>query len=519
MTSSANTTPRINTGFSLDELGQRISNGVNAALNWLFSLSNTAATNRNSVIWLLFAMIFIILTINGRSTETWGTVLGHLLAAMLNPASLPEGMDATGAMFEFLGAVWNPAVARHLLALYAPFWLMHHLAAIYLADVFEKEVPIAEKFIIQAAFGREYNTIHIREGKIVEDDQSSPIVQIGGPGYVTVELDSAVLFETPDGIPVVIGPTLEKWHGSAIVHGFERIRQAADLRDVISGQTIGARSRDGIPVVAKDVQYSFSVYRGEKPEASLERPYPFDNPKAIESLVYKTGRTVTPGKPPSSGHDWEKPQPGKNAGPVGGELSGFISKKGLSEFLSTIGAPEDDALRARQQEVEQQPGQPPANPVAAAPARPTFTSRAGITALFTDDSFKKLAAGKGLQVNWIGVGTWDIPAEIIPANHMDAWKLSRENFTRGNEEALRTLRDEQKQQGYLRLVQGMPIGKFYQDLKQSDDDHLVQTLLTDYYERLVAAVEILERRSERPPTNLLAAIDALRGLLGHWMGE
>ncbi len=229
MTSVSSSRP---TAHSTEASGplQTIADAIDGMINSLFALKHSAAVMRGTLVWLSFAVIAVFLLVSSRSLDDWTNLLFNFLSAVLAPrAPLPNGETSTQAMLDFAGAVLgNPEVWAHLVALYAPYWLMSRIAAIYLADIFEKEENVARQFISQAAFGSEYNTVHIREGKIIEADQSSPIVQIGGPGYVMVELDSAALFERPDGSPHVIAPTVGEWRGKKVIEGFERIRQAAD---------------------------------------------------------------------------------------------------------------------------------------------------------------------------------------------------------------------------------------------------------------------------------------------------
>jgi hypothetical protein len=488
---------------------------INGVVNQLFALTHTAAIMRTTLIWLLFFGTAFVLVAATRSAEQWSELLDFFSALLFPTVPLPNGEAATSAISRFFEAVFlNPTVWGHLIALYAPFWLMKRIAAIYLADIFEKEDNVARRFITQAAFATDYNTVRIREGKIIESDQDSPIVQIGGPGYVMVELDSAVLFERPDGTPHVVAPTVGEWHNRKIIEGFERIRQAADLREMMGNQEVSARSRDGIPVVAKDIQYSYSIYRGENPVKTLQTPYPFVE-KAVESLAYKLPRPIKPGVAPSGKPDWLAALPGRINGPIQLELGSFINKHVLSEFLASIGEPEENALRSREIELDkmgqQFSGRNGNNAGEIFFKSGAFTSRSFITALFYDEEgFKKRAADRGFQVNWIGVGTWVTPTEIIPANHLEAWKISRENFLRNYPEELKKLGEDANLQENLRLIQTMPVGKFYNDSKKSDDMDLIDDLIGEYYERLLSAKEFYERDGLEVPVALEMAIRTLR---------
>ncbi len=457
-------------------------------LNQMFALRHTVAGWRYNIVLLLLFALTIVFISTSRPADDWRFMFSNFINA-LTQRPLPEGMTSAEAFRNFFGALFfNPAIWGRLIALYAPFWLMHRIAAIYLADVFEKDEDVARKFIRQAAFAGEYATIRIREGKIIESDQNSPIVQIGGPGYVLVELDSAALFERPDGTPDVIPPTVGEPKGKKVVDGFERIRQGADLRDIMGNYEMDARNRDGIPIKGKDIQYTFSIYRGDNSVKTLKVPYPFEN-KAMENLVYKAVRPVKVGVAPVTTPDWSSPLPGKPGGVIQGELGGFVNKRGLSEFLSSIGEPDRNEI--------------------------PLASRSAITAMFYNEGFKKVLVGKGLQVNWIGVGTLVTPAEITPANYLDTWKqLTRENAARSDPDQLKRMREDVYLQESLRLIRAMPLGQFYTDLKQAEDSMLIDTLIVDYYDRIQSAVELFEHQGEEPPVMLLQALHVLNDVRG-----
>ena len=67
-----------------------------------------------------------------------------------------------------------------------------------------------------------------------------------------------------------------------------------------------------------------------------------------------------------------------------------------------------------------------------------FVPRSLLTRMLYDN-FQARAEQRGTHINWIGVGTWDTPAQIIPKNHREAWKISRENFRRGNSAELQRI--------------------------------------------------------------------------------
>ena len=93
-------------------------------LNWLFALRHTAASTRSTVVWGLFYLIAIYLIAGSHSAEQWGEVFGNLFKGLLS-LPLPEGVTRVSALTDFAwAALGNLEVWNHLLALYAPFWLL-----------------------------------------------------------------------------------------------------------------------------------------------------------------------------------------------------------------------------------------------------------------------------------------------------------------------------------------------------------------------------------------------------------
>ena len=101
-------------------------------------------------------------------------------------------------------------------------------------------VKVARDFIWEVALTGSDKTIRIQQGEISEESRQSSNYLIGGPGRVIVDPDSVALFEKPDGTPHIIGPTGKEPRGRATLDGFERFRQAIDIRD----QYVDLRDQD-----------------------------------------------------------------------------------------------------------------------------------------------------------------------------------------------------------------------------------------------------------------------------------
>ncbi len=488
---------------------------VESALNWVFSLTHSAGRYRDMVRTLGLMLLYLYWVLTLYDLNGWISLFNGLYAEPFNPS-----IFLIRFMTLLISIFLHPEVLRHMLAVVAPYVLVHRLASVYLADIFEKDAQVASRFIKQAAFAQDYLTIRIRAGRLVESDYDSPIVQIGGPGYVTVELDSAAVFERPDGSTRVVGPTADKLRGREVIDDFERLRQCIDLRETIDKQDVSSRSKDGIGITARDIQYSFSIYRGPNPKKTLRSPYPFD-PEAVKKLVYGTVMPMWPGKITEKTPEWAR-LPGRLFVSINAEFSSFIGSKGLSEFFSSIGAPEEEALRKREAKLHQDAlalaGQEgidiSESPLKAVP----FTSRFDMTQqLFGAEKFKEFMKNKGFQVNWIGVGTWDIPGEIIPSNHLEAWKTSQENRRLGGTEQINRLYEDTRAVTLIKLINEMPIllyYKLYNEMekgeKQAED--IIQSLFDEYLNRLKNAAKHFEDIRQPIPENIITALESLEAL-------
>lgn len=515
-------TLRSPSGF--DQALETFLNSMDALFNRVFALTHGAARQRSGFVFWSLIIFWVFFTLVLFPNEAYFTMLDSL-GPFIRGEKLQPFLNDAGSFFSQL--ILNPTVIRHMLALYLPYWLMRRVAATYLADIFEKDEEVALKFIKQAAFAETYNTIHIREGKVVEADKASPMIQIGGPGYVVVELDSAIVLEKPDGSARVIGPTSRASNDEKFVTGFERVRQGIDLRDVIEKQDISTRTRDGLPVTAKDVQYSYSLYRGAAPVRSPQIPYPYDE-NAVLNLVYGSVRPVKLGEFPTLKHDWEEPLPGKIFGQISGEIGGFINRRGLSDFLTTVGQPEDDELQERKRESDEriraisgleEPRQEQPAPTSDTVVQPVtqaeppaaaseFVPRSLLTKMLYEN-FQSKAEQRGTHINWIGVGTWDTPTQIIPKNHREAWKISRENFKRGNSSELQRIYDEARLQEMIRLIEDVSIRSVYneQSSQTGDDQAVVLNVLREHLSVLKNARDLYRR--DTIPVEILIAIQEI----------
>jgi len=499
---------------------QQLGRLVNCSLNWVLDLTEKGSKRRLGMLLLLLPVLAFLFSLQTYPLGEWGGQLSRLFTYYIarDYAILPP--DTPEQIGDFLmKALFGPETLRYLPVVLLPFILAIQAAANYLDDIFELgRVDIARDFILQVALTGNRKHIRIREGQIHPEDKDSPIYRIGGPGQVEVELDSVALFEKLDGRPHTIGPTVD---GKATLEGFERFRQAIDLRDQYPNPLeVGGRSLDGIPVNTADVRMLFSIWRDSQ-EASIEHPHPFSQ-KAVEILVYgQVSRVNIRDQNPS---DFEEAWAGAMLTLIRGELGGFMGGRRLVEYLASIGTLEVQQARERENDIltagkaivsEDDELQP--RPV---PPPPDFQARHRISNLFSQfaTEFTEKASKRGVELHWVGVGTWKTPSEIVPEKHLEAWQLSRENLARSSEFALKGLKEEARNRHIISQIQDVPLARFQ---LHSDKDHNYREkdLLIAYREQLIKAVELLRKSKKDVPGSIYQAIEYIEETLGikHWV--
>jgi hypothetical protein len=474
--------------------------------------------------WLDFQLNkFFDLSIHGpgyRRSWTLALGAGFVAAAFFIHAFLYfSPLLVTERQFELslLPGFFIQTVLRLIIILYIPTFIAITMAGNYLADIFElKDKTVAWDFIKELSLGGANEIIHIRDGKISEESLNSPILLIGGPGRVLVEFDSAALFETPDGTPNVIGlanANPDNRKDNFTLEGFERLREPIiNLRDQYIGNlssepmTVLSRSLDGIPVSATEVRGVFSVHREQNensPMATIETPYPF-NPRDIENIIYKQVVPVLTDGPYSSGLPplWTNSMQGL----IFGSLSEFMGQNNLAEFLTSIGSLElelsefrEDTILSNTLQYSNELPDPGEQEI----SKPKFHPRSELSDRFTKytEGFSKRARERGLELHWIGVGTWKMPDEItnelINDQHLEAWRINRDNADRSTSKTLESVADESYINEKARLILNTPLAAHQKNqMKYSDKDVLIECLLQNYWEQLGDALQIYYKNDD-----------------------
>lgn len=475
--------------------------------------------------------IFAVTRLGARARRWTVLGLGAILWAVFAFRAHPyrPGAEFARSFWDYpFRALFAADVFRIVLLAALVFWIAYRVAAIYLDDVFEiGDLEVSKRFLRQAAFADRYDRIEIANGDVVNRDKQSPIYLIGGPGKVRVNLESAALFEKIDGQYRIVAPTMrQRAPGSrprddfAILDGFERLRNSIDLRDHFEEMNVSSRTRDGIRISAEDVRVIFSVQRGDR-IPTLETPYPFVE-DAFKKLVYNQSRLGL-----DTRWNWQATMTFL----IGQELGNFITKHTLDEFLAAIGEPE-----LKQQEKENEELQRMADRRAGTPAlltgfatgglpAPDFAPRSEISDLFYGmKNFVEKAREQGVELHWIGVGTWKIPDEIILEKHQTAWRISRENMARGNQASIDLLREESRLGELRSLVYDVPVG-ISRGMDRKEEarkrEHML-ALVHAYRGKLRSALDIYEREGKADSIearHLRRTLDHLAHVVYRWLGD
>src|SRR5262249_39195845 len=148
----------------------------------------------------------------------------------------------------------------------------------------------------------------------------------------------------------------------------------------------------------------------------------------------------------------------------------FMGENNLSEYLASFGAPEVELAESQERTIQFQRYELTADQSATTDPpvipQPKFHPRTELSSIFSQLSnrFTKRAHDRGVDLNWIGVGTWKIPdkiaSDIVSGQHVQAWQINRDNVARGSEPALEAVFNEAYLAQKVRLIQNVPLAAY-----------------------------------------------------------
>jgi hypothetical protein len=212
---------------------------------------------------------------------------GHSTQALVNSVlgSNPIFARLLDWLIRPLVTILHPVNLRFLIAPLSAILIVWVAAANYIRGMFN--VPTSRmsfNHIISALFFVNMSSMRIsRSQRVIPPGSQNKIDVIGGPGYLEVEQDSAVLVRGPYGnLRVGSGRVL-------FMRNFERIVNIISTEDQHDRQEEKTlTSRDGIRVVLRNMNWLYRVLPAEgenEGRRSLSNPYPM-SPDALRNMTY-----------------------------------------------------------------------------------------------------------------------------------------------------------------------------------------------------------------------------------------
>ena len=300
----------------------------------------------------------------------------------LIPENTLDQLPFLAAVFlDVLTSFLSPQVLVYVFPVFVAILLSFHSGARYLADLFELEsTSIAYRYLLGTVLGLRYPLLTIDSGNVSKLDQQNPLLRIGGPGYLKLHLGFAAVFETMDGQPRIYGPSAGATR--YFVQGFERLRDVIDLRDQLREiDEVRAVTKDGIVVHARDVQIVFRAFSSYR--RNDDGTYQAD-PRSMLNLAYG-GIADDKGLP-----RWTETLPAIAVR----ELKSYVASRTLEEFLALPSDNGSDTMRVH-------------------------IPRRELTASFHTEERQQRLRDLGLELVWVGVGTWEVRDDQIPASDLE----------------------------------------------------------------------------------------------------
>jgi hypothetical protein len=154
-------------------------------------------------------------------------------------------------------------------------------------------------------------------------------------------------------------------------------------------------------------------------------------------------------------------------GLIRGRLGAFMSERKLSDYLASIGIPEFERAKHSEERIAEQmrkltqQSDESLNQKEIKPP-PDFTPRYKITSLFSEfaEEFTRKSRNSGVELHWIGVGTWKTPVQVVPEKHLEAWQLSQENIKKSSDEAMKKIEAAAILEKLEALIRSVPLGTY-----------------------------------------------------------
>ncbi|MBM3130297.1 MAG: hypothetical protein FJ009_16930 [Chloroflexi bacterium] len=128
-----------------------------------------------------------------------------------------------------------------------------------------------------------YDYFVVENGEIKKKDLDGPIIRAGGPCFLVIIKDTALVLEQDGCFTRVVKP------GFGFLEPFETIREAVDLRPQVRAQPVKALTKDGIPIQVKlEIEFMIQPHPRRQIRQPAEDPYLFREDAARRAAYNRT---------------------------------------------------------------------------------------------------------------------------------------------------------------------------------------------------------------------------------------
>jgi hypothetical protein len=344
--------------------------------------------------------ILIQLFVNPQVGETW-------LLQVESLDFLPE------SVLRFLGMAFHWESLRYFLLPVFTGLIALFFGARYVQDIYNlNNYSSALKYLFASMFSVSYPFLRIENGKpVVSEDETNPLMEIGGPGLVLISPGNAVLFERLRRPSSVRGP------GMHLLSRFESIKEVVNLVDqhgVI--EKVSATSKDGITVTVHDIQFRYRCGQRAVGYASRSKnnPYPY-SVNAIRNLVYNRAMRLKDGK--------QEVVPLEAA--INTAIDGDILRYIRTHLLDAIIAPRDDrepeAIRQDPRTSMGQKGYADWEPGENVPEDQRIDPRSKIRRMMNSPATRRNFQNMGVELIWFDIGHFSFEDPEVEEQRIHTW--------------------------------------------------------------------------------------------------
>ena len=250
----------------------------------------------------------------------------------------------TGSWLRATIAVLTHPIVFFLVGMLGAWWVAYGLMVQLVSGLYDIPAQEAEGFVTRLLYGLPENppkgpTLVVREAQILP---STPdvLLKVGGPAFISVGHDSAVVLSRKGHIERVLGP------GFHTLESFETVWDIVDLRPQRREIKVETYTRDGIPITC-EAEMLFNLDNGKEPR---HQALPFEEECEKAVLELTTDKVVLE----SEKGDKFTPWTGRMYKAIlDGRIREWIEQYRLDDLISPTSAGEPMVARL-QKEVEAQ---------------------------------------------------------------------------------------------------------------------------------------------------------------------